>query len=56
VRENGEEFVRIPEDGTLTEVMVKTGLRGSDGMVEILEGVSVGDAVVTFLKDESDTM
>lgn len=52
-RENGEEFVRVVDNGVLTEVSVKTGLRGSDGMVEIQNGVSVGDRVVTFMNDES---
>lgn len=36
--------------GETSEVKVKTGLRGSDGNVEILEGVKEGDKVVTFEK------
>ncbi|MFA4890112.1 MAG: efflux RND transporter periplasmic adaptor subunit [Candidatus Paceibacterota bacterium] len=36
--------------GETSEVKVKTGLRGSDGNIEILEGIKEGDKVVTFEK------
>lgn len=38
--------VRIKNGDTFTEMPVKTGLRGSDGTIEILEGVRAGDVVV----------
>lgn len=34
----------------IKEVEVKTGLRGSDGAIEIIEGLKEGDKVVTFMK------
>lgn len=51
--DNGK-FVRIPTQdqsgmATTTAVRVETGLRGSDGMIEILSGLSEGDTVITFM-------
>jgi len=52
VRTDGEKFVRILEaDGSVREVPVTVGLRGSDGSVEILSGVQEGDRVVTFVAE-----
>lgn len=46
----GEKFVRLlADDGSTREVKVTTGFRGSDGNIEITEGVAEGDKVVTFL-------
>lgn len=47
---DGEKYVRIVEGQGYNEVKVKTGLRGTDGAIEILEGVSEGDKVVTLVK------
>ncbi len=48
---DGEKIVRRMEsNGELTEVPVVTGLRGSDGRVEIAEGVAEGDRVVIYIK------
>jgi len=43
---NGEKFVAILENGNQKEVQIKTGLRGSDGNIEILEGLKEGDKIV----------
>ncbi|MDP3900868.1 MAG: efflux RND transporter periplasmic adaptor subunit [bacterium] len=49
--ENGEKLVRIVTDtGELEQRKVETGLRGSDGRVEITSGVSEGEKVVVFLR------
>ena len=40
---NGEKFVTIIENNNQKEVTVKTGLRGTDGNIEILEGLKEGD-------------
>ena len=45
----GEKFVRIPAGATTTEIKVTVGLRGSNGMIEVLSGLSEGDSIVTFL-------
>ncbi len=52
VDENGEKFVRTPNaDGkTFTKVPVTTGLKGSNGMVEITSGIEAGAEVVTYTK------
>lgn len=48
---NGDKFVNLydptAKDGKITKVKIVTGLRGSDGNVEILEGLMEGDRVVT---------
>lgn len=43
---NGEKFVTILENGNQKEVQVKTDLRGSDGNIEILEGLKEGDKII----------
>ncbi len=47
----GKKTVRVvAPDATIKEVEVETGLRGSNGDIEILKGLSEGDAVVTYSK------
>ncbi len=47
---NGDKFVNIlGEDGLVVEKKVITGLRGSDGNIEIIDGVLEGDKVITSL-------
>jgi len=48
IRKNGDQFVRIADDESFREVKVETGLRGSDGNIEIISGISEGDKVITF--------
>ena len=44
----GDKFARIiSSDGTVKEVMIETGMRGSAGEVEVTKGVSEGDKVIT---------
>lgn len=50
---NGDKVVNIlKDDGTIVETKVKTGLRGSDGNIEILEGINEGDKVITSVLEE----
>ena len=53
LKQNGDKIVRIlNEDGLdFTEVKVRTGLRGSNGNVEILEGINEGDEIVISIKN-----
>lgn len=44
-----ERYVRISEGATTTERVITVGLRGSNGMVEVLTGLVEGESVVTFL-------
>ena len=48
ITRSGEKFVKIISEDKIVEVKVTTGFRGSDGSVEIIEGVKEGDKVVTF--------
>lgn len=49
-------FVRVIQaDGTLNEVSIKTGLRGSNGLTEILEGLAGGESIITFATEEAIT-
>jgi HlyD family secretion protein len=61
ISKDGEKIVQVlkyqpnPKDPsenieTLTEVVVKIGLKGSDGSIEITDGLNEGDKVVTFIK------
>lgn len=43
---NGKKFVSIYENGTIKEREVQTGLRGSDGNVEIISGLSEGEKIL----------
>ncbi len=51
VSDNGDKIVRILEEKGVVEVGVETGLRGSDGKIEIIKGVNEGDKVVTFVNE-----
>ncbi|MFH0803956.1 MAG: efflux RND transporter periplasmic adaptor subunit [Candidatus Tagabacteria bacterium] len=51
IAKDGEKFVMIlNDDGTTSEVPVKTGLRGSNGNIEIIEGIKEGDKIITSAK------
>lgn len=45
------EFVRVLENDAVREIPVKTGLKGSDGYVEIIEGLKEGGRVVMFIEE-----
>ncbi|OGZ08340.1 MAG: hypothetical protein A3D65_00430 [Candidatus Lloydbacteria bacterium RIFCSPHIGHO2_02_FULL_50_13] len=45
---DGKKYIRVLSEGIAVERVVETGLRGSDGLVEILSGLSEGEQVITF--------
>ncbi len=47
---DGERTVNVLADSGPMEVKVKIGLRGSDGNVEIIEGIKEGDKIITSTK------
>jgi len=52
VIKGSDRLVRILQNNnTVSEVPVRIGLRGDNGLVEVLEGVQEGDAVVTFVQE-----
>ncbi len=51
----GKRTVRIPlDDYTFEEIEVEVGLKGSDGMIEILSGLKEGDKIITFIKTNGE--
>ena len=49
---NGKRIVRVLNlNDEVSEVEVEVGVRGSDGNIEIIEGISVGDRVVLFIEE-----
>lgn len=49
VARDGKKYIRIPDGPSMTkETEITTGLRGSDGSIEIVSGVVDGDTIVTF--------
>jgi HlyD family secretion protein len=52
VQKNGGKYARVLANGAVREMPIKTGLRGDEGMVEVLSGIKEGDEVVTFVKSE----
>lgn len=47
---NGKKNVRILKNGQIEELEVETGLRGEDGMVEIISGIKESDEIVVYIK------
>ena len=54
--EDGKKYVDIlikkDRKEEIKKVKVETGLRGDDGMVEIISGLNAGDEAVTFVKEK----
>jgi len=50
ITKNGDKIVKVVNDEKITETPVSLGLRGSDGNVEITQGIKEGAKVITFEK------
>ncbi len=48
---NGDRIVRVLTGGEIVEKMVETGIRGSDGFIEITRGIEAGEEIVVFIRD-----
>jgi len=46
IEKNNEKIVKVLKNNQPSEVVIKTGLRGDEGMVEILSGLNEGDELV----------
>lgn len=53
IERDGQNFVRVLRDDEIEEVPVTLGLRGSLGEVEVKQGLSEGDIVITFISEEA---
>ncbi|MBN2884862.1 efflux RND transporter periplasmic adaptor subunit [Patescibacteria group bacterium] len=51
IEKDGQKIIRLLVNGVAQEVPVETGLRGDEGMIEILSGLQSGDTVITFVKN-----
>lgn len=49
---NTQKIIRILEGEEIKEIKVETGVRGSEGEIEVLSGLKEGDRVITFIKKE----
>jgi len=55
LEKNGQKVVRLltdPAHGIYEEVPVTLGIRGDNGVVQIVSGLSEGQEVITFIKEE----
>jgi HlyD family secretion protein len=50
ITDGGQTYVRVVDNGAITQVRVTVGLRSSDGYTEITNGLSEGEDVVTFMR------
>lgn len=51
ISKNGTKFVLlVNNDSSTTEVPITTGLRGSDGTIEVMEGLKEGDVIIATPK------
>jgi len=48
---NGDKILRILVGDTIDERMVETGIRGSDGFIEITGGIEAGEEVIVFIRN-----
>ncbi len=52
VDKNGDgKFIRVLDMGEMREVPIETGMRGDEGMIEIISGLEAGAEVVTYIKE-----
>ena len=47
-----EKYVNILENGNLLDKLIVTGLKGDDGLIEIISGIKEGDEIVTFIDNK----
>ncbi len=50
IYKDNKKIVRVMENGQVVEREVETGIKGSDGRIEITSGLKEGDTVVTFME------
>ncbi len=50
ILKNGKKYVRLLKNGKVREVEIKTGAKGADSRIEVTEGLSEGDIILTDAK------
>ena len=51
VSKNSNKYVRILDGKNIVEKEIVTGLRGSQGEIEIISGLVEGEEIITYLKN-----
>ncbi|MCH8741760.1 efflux RND transporter periplasmic adaptor subunit [Patescibacteria group bacterium] len=51
ITKDKEKIVRVIRDNRIEEIKVETGLIGKNGMVEIIQGLSEGNQIITFIEE-----
>lgn len=51
ITRDGNKYVRVLDGVDVIERPVETGLRGTEGNIEVTEGISEGDKVITFTEE-----
>lgn len=51
-KNGGDKYARVLINNQVTEKPITVGLRGDEGMIEIISGVKEGEEVVTFIKEK----
>jgi HlyD family secretion protein len=50
IERNKQKYVRVPSDEGYEERKVTVGIKGSNGFTEIVDGLNIGDRVITIIK------
>lgn len=51
ITEGGKKYVRVLTEKGIERVRVETGIKGSEGTIEITEGLEEGDKVILFIEE-----
>ena len=51
IESEGRRLIRVLSGGQVLEIPVTIGLRGDEGLVEIIDGLSENDEVITFIRN-----
>ncbi len=51
-KNGGDKYARVLVDGQVTEKLIVVGLRGDEGMAEVVSGVKEGQEVITYIKED----
>jgi len=53
IEQDGQKIVRLLVNGVVQEQVVETGMRGDEGMIEVVSGLRPGDIAITFVKNSA---
>ena len=50
ITEGAQKYVRIPDGDGIKKIPIETGMRSSDGHIEIISGLTEGETIITFIR------